>query len=98
MPTYRYECGRCGAVHEIFHPMSDHSARKCPDCDGKLERHVGGAGGVILKGSGFHNTDYRSDSYRKAAKKDTTPKKSESSSKGSKDKKKTEPKKKKPDS
>ena len=47
MPTYRYECGRCAAIHEIFHSMSDESTRKCPDCGGKLHRHVGGAGGVI---------------------------------------------------
>jgi putative FmdB family regulatory protein len=70
MPTYRYECPRCAAVHEIFHSISDGSERECPDCGGKLTRQVGGAGGVILKGSGFHNTDYRSDSYRAAAKKE----------------------------
>ena len=92
MPTYRYECPHCRTEHEIFHSMKDHSVRKCPDCGGELRRHVGGAGGVILKGSGFHNTDYRSASYRKAAKKDGAAEKKPSP----KEKKKSEPKKKKP--
>lgn len=89
MPTYRYECPRCGTEHEIFHSMKDQSVRECPDCGGELCRHVGGAGGVILKGSGFHNTDYRSASYRKAEKKDgAAEKKPASEKKGSKPKKK----------
>ena len=71
MPTYRYECARCDAVHEIFHSMTDDTVHKCPDCGRKMERHVGGAGGVILKGSGFHNTDYRSSSYQSGARKDS---------------------------
>jgi len=67
MPTYRYECRKCGKVHEIFHSMSE-MRRKCPDCGGKLERLIGAGGGVILKGGGFHNTDNRSESYKKAEK------------------------------
>ena len=94
MPTYRYECPRCDAVHEIYHSISDDSVQKCPDCGGELKRQVGGAGGVILRGSGFHNTDYRSASYRKAAKKDGDTGKKPSSSKD----KKSEPKKKPSDS
>jgi putative FmdB family regulatory protein len=70
LPTYRYECERCGAVHEIFHSMTDQTARTCPNCGGNLVRHVGGAGGVILKGSGFHRTDYRSGASKAAAKAD----------------------------
>ena len=70
MPTYRYECERCGAVHEIFHSITDQTARTCPKCGGNLVRHVGGAGGVILKGSGFHRTDYRSGASKAAAKAD----------------------------
>ena len=69
MPTYRYECLKCGVVHEIFHGMTE-TRKKCPECKGKLERLIGAGGGVILKGGGFHNTDYRSDSYKKAEKKD----------------------------
>jgi putative FmdB family regulatory protein len=70
VPTYRYECERCGAVHEIFHSMTDQTVRTCPQCEGPLVRHVGGAGGVILKGSGFHRTDYRSGASKAAAKAD----------------------------
>ena len=70
MPTYRYECGRCGAVHEVFQSISDPPEKKCPECGGKLTRLIGSGGGVILKGSGFYTTDYRSESYRSAAKKE----------------------------
>ncbi|HMB70852.1 MAG TPA: FmdB family zinc ribbon protein, partial [bacterium] len=63
MPTYRYECGRCGTVHEIFHSISDDPKERCPDCGGKLVRLIGRGGGVLLKGSGFYTTDYRPDSY-----------------------------------
>jgi putative FmdB family regulatory protein len=70
MPTYRYECGRCEAVHEMFQSMSDKPKTKCPDCGGKLTRLIGTGGGVILKGSGFYTTDYRSDSYHAEKKKD----------------------------
>lgn len=71
MPTYRYECGRCEVVQEIFHSMSETLKRKCPECGGKLTRLIGTGGGVLLKGSGFYTTDYRSDSYKSAAKKDS---------------------------
>jgi len=70
MPTYRYECGRCHAVHEVFHSISDEPKTKCPDCGGKLTRLIGSGGGVILKGSGFYTTDYRSESYHSAARKE----------------------------
>jgi putative FmdB family regulatory protein len=69
MPTYRYECRKCSVVHEIFHGMTE-TRRKCPECGGKLERLIGAGGGVLLKGQGFHNTDYRSESYKKAEKKE----------------------------
>jgi len=68
VPTYRYACVRCHAVHEIFHSITDRSEKKCPDCGGDLERHVGGAGGVLLKGSGFHRTDYRPPPPKEPAK------------------------------
>jgi putative FmdB family regulatory protein len=70
MPTYRYECDRCGAVHEEFQSISDPPRAKCPECGGKLTRLIGSGGGVILKGSGFYTTDYRSESYHSAAKKE----------------------------
>ncbi len=68
MPTYRYECRSCGAIHEEFQSINDKPLRKCPACGGRLDRLIGGGSGILLKGSGFHNTDYRSSSYREAAK------------------------------
>ena len=73
MPTYRYECTSCEVTHEFFHSMSEKPKRKCPDCGGRLERLIGGGGGVLLKGSGFYTTDYRSESYKSAARKDSAP-------------------------
>jgi putative FmdB family regulatory protein len=77
MPTYRYECRSCKKIHEFFQSMSEKPVRKCPSCGGRLDRLIGTGAGIILKGSGFHNTDYRSESYREAAKSETA--KSESS-------------------
>ena len=68
MPTYDYECKSCGHAFELFQQMSDSVKRKCPEC-GKLtlHRHVGTGAGVLFKGSGFYETDYRSALYKKAA-------------------------------
>src|SRR6188474_457781 len=68
MPTYEYICRGCDHEFEQFQSMKDRSLRKCPKC-GKsaLERKIGTGGAVIFKGSGFYQTDYRSDSYKKAA-------------------------------
>src|SRR4051812_23087614 len=68
MPTYEYKCKACGHKVEIFQSMKDPPKRKCPDC-GKsaLERLIGTGGAVIFKGSGFYQTDYRSESYKKGA-------------------------------
>lgn len=68
MPTYDYECDACGAKFEKFQSIKAPSIRKCPSC-GKLavRRLIGAGAGIIFKGSGFYQTDYRSDSYRKAA-------------------------------
>ncbi|MBZ0267213.1 zinc ribbon domain-containing protein [bacterium] len=97
MPTYRYECGRCEAVHEMFQSMSDKPETKCPDCGGKLTRLIGTGGGVILKGSGFYTTDYRSDSYHAAAKKDNEASKPAASDGGKKKEGKSDAKPKKSD-
>lgn len=69
MPTYDYRCGNCRHEFELFQSMSDSPKRKCPEC-GKntLERLIGTGAAVLFKGSGFYQTDYRSESYRKAAK------------------------------
>jgi putative FmdB family regulatory protein len=81
VPTYRYECGRCGRIHEYFHGMSEPPKTRCPDCGGRLTRLIGGGSGVILKGTGFHKTDYRSKSSREAAHRDETAAKAESAPK-----------------
>lgn len=98
MPTYAYECEACGHSFEKFQSMSANSLRKCPECgERKLQRLIGPGAGVIFKGSGFYETDYRSDSYKSAAKKDTessssSDKKSDTKAK-SDDKKSSTPKK-----
>jgi putative FmdB family regulatory protein len=82
LPTYRYECNRCDAIQEYFQSMSEKPKRKCPECGGKLTRLIGGGGGVILKGSGFYTTDYRSEGYKSEAKKDSEAAKPKAESKG----------------
>ena len=74
MPTYDYECDACGEKFEKFQSITAHAIRKCPSC-GKLavRRLIGTGAGVIFKGSGFYQTDYRSESYRKAAASDKAP-------------------------
>ena len=71
MPTYEYACTKCGHHFEHFQSMKDAPLKKCPKC-GKpaLKRLVGAGAGLIFKGSGFYITDYRSQSYTDAAKKD----------------------------
>jgi putative FmdB family regulatory protein len=60
MPTYEYECSKCGHHFEKFQPMRDEPLRKCPKCNrAALKRLVGGGAGLIFKGSGFYTTDYR---------------------------------------
>ncbi|MEC9372893.1 MAG: zinc ribbon domain-containing protein [Planctomycetota bacterium] len=72
MPTYDYRCNACEHEFELFQSMKDAPKRKCPEC-GKnaLERLIGLGAGIIFKGSGFYETDYRSESYKKGAKADS---------------------------
>ncbi len=71
MPTYDYVCDKCEHSFELFQQMSESVKRKCPKCGAlKLRRLIGTGAGVLFKGSGFYETDYRSDSYKKAADKD----------------------------
>jgi len=60
MPTYDYQCDRCGHRFEHFQQMSDAPLEACPQCGGKVRRLIGTGAGIIFKGSGFHATDYRS--------------------------------------
>jgi putative FmdB family regulatory protein len=82
MPTYEYSCQKCGQTFEAFQSMRDEPFRECPKelCrlpkwgHGKVKRLLGTGAGIIFKGSGFYSTDYRSDSYKEAAKKESVPK------------------------
>ena len=71
MPTYEYQCDACEHNFDEFQSMSDEPLKKCPKCGKKKLRRLFGTGAAILfKGSGFYETDYRSESYKKAAKAD----------------------------
>ncbi len=74
MPTYEYECKTCGHQFEVVQSMKDARLTDCPieGCKGAVERKIGRGAGIIFKGSGFYQTDYRSDSYKAAAKKDSS--------------------------
>ena len=82
MPTYDYVCRACDHAFELFQSMKDSPKKKCPACGKlKLERLIGTGAGVIFKGGGFYETDYRSESYKKGAeadKKAKEPKKDDS--------------------
>lgn len=77
MPTYEYECEKCGHLFEEFQSMTAKPLTTCPaeGCEGKVHRILSGGAGFLFKGDGFYITDYRSDSYKKAAKaeKETSP-------------------------
>ncbi len=68
MPTYEYICTKCDRRMEVFQKISDPPKKRCPSCRGALRRAIGSGAGLIFKGSGFYSTDYRSESYRRAAK------------------------------
>lgn len=72
MPNYDYECNECGKRFEVFQSMNDAKLTDCPDpeCKGSVRRLLGTGGGIIFKGTGFYQTDYRSSSYEKGAKAD----------------------------
>jgi putative FmdB family regulatory protein len=70
MPTYQYECRRCGNVFERFQSIKDKPVKRCPECRGGVKRVPGAGAGIIFKGSGFYQTDYRSKGYGEAAKRD----------------------------
>lgn len=70
MPTYEYECQKCGHRFEEFQSMKDAPLARCPKCKGKLKRLIGAGAGLLFKGSGFYITDYRSSGYSEKKKKD----------------------------
>ena len=78
MPTYEYVCEKCGHQFEKFQPISEAPLTTCPKdlcgrkrwAKGRVKRVIGAGAGLIFKGSGFYSTDYRSEKYKEAAKKD----------------------------
>jgi len=83
MPTYDYECDACDHSFELFQTISEPLKKKCPECGRmKLRRLFGTGAALLFKGSGFYQTDYRSESYKKGAK--AAKKASESTSSDSK--------------
>src|ERR1700722_12295077 len=84
MPTYDYVCDACGHKFEHFQSISEALLKKCPQCKKlKLRRLFGTGAAIMFKGSGFYQTDYRSDSYKKAASADKSAGESKSDSKSS---------------
>ena len=70
MLTYEYECTQCKKRFEIEQRISEPAKKRCPTCGGKVARLISGGGGVLLKGTGFYATDYRSPEYKKRAEAD----------------------------
>src|SRR6266436_1856372 len=81
MPTYEYVCEKCGQQFEKIQPISAQPLDVCPQdlCGqkrwgkGKVKRAISAGAGLLFKGSGFYITDYRSEKYKEAAKKDSAP-------------------------
>jgi putative FmdB family regulatory protein len=72
MPTYEYECPSCEATFERFQPITAKPIRTCPACGGRrVRRLLGTGGGILFRGSGFYQTDYRSAEYQRQAKAET---------------------------
>ncbi|MFA5165529.1 MAG: FmdB family zinc ribbon protein [Candidatus Omnitrophota bacterium] len=69
MPHYDYECQKCKHVFEVFQSMTDKHLTKCPKCKGPVRRLIGGGSGIIFKGSGFYETDYKKKSGAKPCEK-----------------------------
>ena len=92
MPTYEYVCEKCGHQFEQFQSISAKPLETCPQSacaqkrwgKGKVRRAISGGAGLLFKGSGFYITDYRSEKYKEAAKKDSAPAASTTDSKSSK--------------
>jgi putative FmdB family regulatory protein len=84
MPTYDYSCDACDHSFEVFESIMAEPQSKCPKCKKKKLRRLFGAGaGLVFKGSGFYQTDYRSESYKKSAAADKPASDRSSSSAGS---------------
>jgi putative FmdB family regulatory protein len=73
VPTYEYRCKQCSHQFEQLQSIKDEPLKTCPRCGGPVERLIGAGAGLIFKGSGFYITDYRSESYKNAAKAEKNP-------------------------
>ncbi|MCK4303242.1 MAG: zinc ribbon domain-containing protein [Candidatus Eisenbacteria sp.] len=82
MPTYVYECTKCGHRFELLQSITDPPRRRCPECHGAVKRLVMPGGGLIFKGSGFYITDYRNKETRERQRREERGKSSESSKPG----------------
>ncbi|MGB1930245.1 MAG: FmdB family zinc ribbon protein [Mariniblastus sp.] len=84
MPTYDYICDACEHSWELFQKITDDPVKKCPECGKKKAvRQFGTGAAIMFKGSGFYETDYRSDSYKKSAEADKSKKSASKDSKAS---------------
>jgi len=73
MPTYDYECLKCGINFEAFQKMSDEALKSCPQCRGKVKRLISSGSGIIFKGKGFYATDYKKSNESGVKKESNTP-------------------------
>jgi putative FmdB family regulatory protein len=87
MPTYEYECRKCGHRFELFHSIKDETPKRCPRCKGRAVRVPSAGAGILFKGSGFYITDYRSSDYKKQANQEKGEGGKSSESKGAKESK-----------
>ncbi len=93
MPTYDYVCDACDHKFELFQSITAEPEKKCPECGKKkLRRLIGAGAAIVFKGSGFYQTDYRSDSYKKRAEADSKSSESKSSERKSSETKSSESK------
>jgi putative FmdB family regulatory protein len=70
VPTYVYTCESCGIRIEKLHGINESPSFNCPSCSGRLTREISGGSGFLFKGQGFYTTDYRSEAYKQAEKKE----------------------------
>ena len=73
MPTYEYQCDSCSHAFEQYQSIKDEPIKVCPVCQKPVRRLIGSGGGILFKGSGFYQTDYRSSGYQKKAEAEKKP-------------------------
>jgi len=73
MPTYEYECSKCKGHFDVFHSMTDNKVQKCPKCGSKAHRLISSGNGIIFKGTGFYETDYKRKSGKSGGQKSSCP-------------------------